>query len=73
MTTGYIAGTIPARTIRVSNTTLFQVAMEQLGDPMQWVPIAELNSLTDPWIVAMTPIKIPPILPTSTPTGILGA
>ena len=72
MASGYIASTIPARTVRVSDTTLFQVAMEQLGDPLRWVELAQLNGLTDPWIVAETAIKIPPVLSTSPLTGILG-
>ena len=72
MTVGYIAATIPARTVRVSSTTLFHVAMLQLGDPLQWVPIAQLNGLIDPWVVAQQEILIPPVLPSGTPTGILG-
>jgi hypothetical protein len=68
----YIAATIPAKTVRVSNTTLFHIAMLQFGDPLQWVPVAELNDLLDPWVIAESAIEIPPVLPTSTPTGILG-
>lgn len=72
MTVGYIGATIPAKVVRVSNTTLFQVAMMETGDPLQWVAIAELNGLTDPWITAEQDLKIPPVLPTGTQTGILG-
>lgn len=72
MTVGYIASTVPAQIVRVSGTTLFQVAMMQTGDPLQWVSIAELNGLIDPWIVAMEEILIPPVLPTGVQTGILG-
>jgi len=71
-TVGYIASTIPAQIIRVSGTTLFQVAMMQTGDPLQWVSIAELNGVIDPWIVAQQEILIPPVLPTGAQTGILG-
>lgn len=70
--TGYIAATIPAATVHASGTTLFQIAMAQTGTPLQWVAIAELNGLTDPWITAATDILIPPVFPTGTPTGILG-
>lgn len=69
---GYIAATIPAKTVRVSGTTLFHVAMMQTGDPLQWVAIAELNGITDPWIVGQEEILIPPVLPSGTQTGILG-
>lgn len=69
---GYIAQTIPAKVIRVSDTTLFQVAMQQTGDPLQWVAIAQLNGMVDPWIVAERDILIPPVLPSGEQTGILG-
>lgn len=72
MTTGYIAATVPARTVRVSGTNLFRVAQRELGDALQWVAIAKLNGITDPWITAETDILIPPTLPSGTPTGILG-
>ena len=42
-TVGYIAATVPAQVVRASNTTLFQVAMMQTGDPLQWVAIAQLG------------------------------
>jgi hypothetical protein len=71
-TIGYIASTIPAKVIRTSGTTLFHVAMLQTGDPLQWVVIAELNNLIDPWINAPIDILIPPVLPSGTQTGILG-
>lgn len=72
MTVGYIASTIPARIFRASGTTLFHVAMLQTGDPLQWVAIAELNNMVDPWINAQVDILIPPVLPTGIQTGILG-
>jgi len=46
--------------------------MLQTGDPLQWVAIAELNGLTDPWIVGQQTILIPPVLPPGAQTGILG-
>jgi hypothetical protein len=72
MTVGYIGATIPAKVLRVSGTTLFQIAMQQTGDPLQWVAIAELNGLTDPWIVGQQTLLIPPVLPSGVQTGILG-
>lgn len=71
-TAGYIAATVPAQTLRVSGTTLFHVAVEAFGDALQWVPIAELNDIDDPWITAQEDILIPPVIPSGTPTGILG-
>jgi hypothetical protein len=72
MATGFIASTIPAKVLRVSGTNLFQVAMMQTGDPLQWVAIAQLNNITDPWITAQQTILIPPVLPSGVQTGILG-
>lgn len=71
-TVGYIAATVPAKIDRVSNTTLFHLAMIEDGDPLQWVAIAQLNGLTDPWIMGQSEIKIPPVFSTGAQTGILG-
>ncbi|WP_407146231.1 hypothetical protein [Bradyrhizobium sp. ORS 86] len=72
MSTGYIASTVPAQIVRVSDTTLFDVAMRATGDALQWVAIAQLNGLTDPWVTGLAEILIPPVLPSGQPTGILG-
>ena len=75
MTVGYVAATVPASVLRgQSGTTLFQIAMLQFGDPLQWVPIARLNGLLDPWLFTPIDILIPPVLPAGPipPTGILG-
>ena len=72
MSVGYIAATVPAKIDRVSNTTLFHLAMLEAGDPLQWVAVAELNGLTDPWIAGQQTILIPPVLPSGAQTGILG-
>jgi hypothetical protein len=72
-TVGYIASTIPAQVVReTSGTTLFQIAMLQTGDALQWVSIAQLNDLTDPWLNIQEDILIPPVFPTGPQTGILG-
>ena len=73
-TTPYVAATIPAKTIRVSGTTLFHVAMFQDNDPLQWAAVAALNGLIDPWINAEAAVEIPPVFPTfatGTETGLL--
>lgn len=72
MTVGYIAATIPAKIVRASGTTLFHVAVAETGDPLQWVAIATLNKMLDPWINAQKDVLIPPVFPTSVQTGILG-
>ena len=69
---GFLAAAAPTRTVRVAFTTLFDVAMRQFGDALHWVEIAEANGLTDPWIGAQTTLTIPNVVPTATPTGILG-
>lgn len=71
MAAEFIAATIPAKTVRTSDTTLFQVAMVETGDPLQWVAIAELNSITDPWVTGRADILIPPVLPSGPQSGIL--
>jgi hypothetical protein len=71
MATEYIASTIPAKTVRVSNDTLFGVAMREFGDAMQWTAIAHLNGIVDPWIYGQADLLIPPVLAGGRPTGIL--
>jgi hypothetical protein len=66
----FIAETVPAQIVNVSFTTLFDVAVQQFGDPLQWVIMASLNNLVDPWISSAA-IIVPPVLPTGTPSGIL--
>src|SRR4051794_35766129 len=68
----YMAGAVPARLVRVSNTTLFQLAADYLGDPLLWTQIAKLNRFADPWIGGLTEVLIPVIKPASAvPDGIL--
>jgi hypothetical protein len=58
----YIGQALPAKIIhpRVP-ITLFEIAMEELGDALQWVRIAALNNLDDPWISSIIQggLKIP--------------
>ncbi len=70
---GYIASTIPAKTVRTSaHSTLFHIAMLQTGDPLQCVSIAFMNNLMDPWISTQANILIPPVFPPGAQSGILG-
>ena len=57
---GFIAGTIAAQVVRVSDTTLFHLAEVWLGDATLWYVLADLNGLTDPWIAGIQEISIPP-------------
>ena len=74
MAVEFIAQTIPAQIFRSgAGLTLFHVAMLKApnNDALQWVAIAELNGLTDPWINGQVDVLIPPVFPTGTQTGIL--
>ncbi len=71
--TTYIASTIPAQSIYVSGTTLFQLAEIYLGNALYWTRLAEINGLTDPWLHGIQQIYLPSVPPTWTPDGILGA
>lgn len=71
---GYVAVAIPARTVRVSNTTLFRVAADYLGDALYWTRIALLNNMVDPWIGHLTELQIPRTdASVAIPDGILGS
>lgn len=73
MADAYMAGAVPARLIRVSNTTLYQIAADYLGDALYWPRIAKLNRLADPWIGPLTELLIPVTQPRAdTPSGVLG-
>ena len=60
MTTLILSATA-ARSVTVSNTTLFEIAARELGDARQWTRIAKLNGIVDPWISDLTTLKLPPI------------
>jgi L-ascorbate metabolism protein UlaG (beta-lactamase superfamily) len=38
---------------------LYQVAATQLGDATQWIRIAQLNNLSDPFLQGIVTLKIP--------------
>ncbi len=69
----YVAAGVPAQIVRVSNTTLFSVSAQYLGDAMYWTRIALINGIFDPWITALTELKIPVGNPAWPTDGILGA
>jgi len=57
-----VPGPAPIRTVYVAGgTTLFRVALDELGDATQWDRIASLNNLTDPWLMSgQYALLIPP-------------
>lgn len=40
---------------------LFEVAAAQLGSPLQWINIAQVNNLTDPMLSGQNKLLIPDI------------
>lgn len=59
MKTPLVGTAITARIVRRSNTTLYHLALEFLGDATQAPRIAKLNGFLDYWITAETAIRIP--------------
>ena len=56
---GYIGVAVPVRKVWASGVTLFDVAAAELGDATQWYRVAQMNGITDPWIVGPVELKIP--------------
>lgn len=48
-----------SKQITVSGGNLFQVAVEQYGNAMGWVQIAQANGLTDPQLTGVVNLSIP--------------
>lgn len=53
-------------TITVAGGNLFAIAARQLGDATQWIRIAQLNNITDPVLVGIVTLLIPPRDPNAT-------
>ena len=47
------------RVITMAGGNLFQIACQQLGDATQWIRIAQLNNLSDPFLVGVNTLLIP--------------
>lgn len=45
--------------ISVVGGTLFRIALEQLGDATQWIRIAQLNGISDPWLSGPVTLQLP--------------
>jgi L-ascorbate metabolism protein UlaG (beta-lactamase superfamily) len=45
--------------ITVVGGDLFHIAAQQLGDAAQWIRIAQLNGLSDPFLSGVTTLQLP--------------
>ncbi|MGH6821943.1 MAG: hypothetical protein ACREC4_00375 [Methylocella sp.] len=63
-----------AKIIRVQGGNLFRIALDELGDALQWTRIAAINNLRDPFLPdnAQLTLIIPPVKAVARPSGILG-
>ena len=46
-------------TILVQGRSLFELAATELGDALQWINIARINGISDPFIVGPITVIIP--------------
>jgi hypothetical protein len=53
------------QTIEVAGGDLFHVAAAYLNDATQWVRIAQLNNLSDPWLAGVVTLRIPDLSPSA--------
>ncbi len=51
------------KTISVITGNLFSIAASALGDPLQWINIARINGISDPFIYEPTQLYIPEASP----------
>jgi hypothetical protein len=69
--------TIPSatavKTVTTSGGNLFRIALDNLGDPLQWTRIAGANRLVDPFLPASSPLTltVPPLRPAVDSSGVL--
>ena len=49
------------QTIQVAGGNLYRIAAQYLGDATQWIRIAQLNGLSDPWLQGTVTLLLPPI------------
>ena len=54
------------KTVTTAGGDLYRIALKELGDPTQWVRIAQLNGMIDPVITGIVTLKIPPVDATAT-------
>ncbi len=51
------------QTIEVAGGNLFRIAAEALNDATQWIRIAQLNGLSDPWLAGSATLRVPDLNP----------
>lgn len=51
------------QTVQIAGGTLFRVAATYLNDATQWIRIAQLNGLSDPWLSGPVVLRIPAVDP----------
>ena len=51
------------QSIEVACGDLFHVAAAYLNDSTQWIRIAQLNNLSDPWLQGVVTLRIPDLNP----------
>lgn len=51
--------------ITVAGGNLFQIAAAELADATQWLRIAQLNGLSDPFLSGVVTLNLPPIDPSA--------
>ena len=49
------------RSILVTGSNLFAIALQELGDATQWYRIATLNNISDPMLYGLKSLTIPDI------------
>jgi hypothetical protein len=61
------------KTVAVNGGNLFRLALDNLGDPLQWTRLAGANRLIDPFLPPNSPLilTIPPINPAFSNSGVL--
>ena len=47
------------RDITIAGGNLFRLAAEHLCDATQWVRIAQLNNIADPWLLGVRSLRLP--------------
>jgi hypothetical protein len=53
------------QTITTAGGNLFNIAASQLGDATQWVRVAALNNLSDPFLQGVVTLTLPDVDPTA--------
>ncbi|HKM64176.1 MAG TPA: hypothetical protein VJY39_16970 [Acidisphaera sp.] len=54
------------RTITVAGGNLYSIAAVELGDATQWIRIAQLNDIDDPFLTGVVTLLLPDTDPTAT-------